>query len=104
MRGVSLQVKDDGQQEHEAGNSQIDPLDVLERLLVVADMIENDERSNDGGNDCSNAVERLREVNPDFAVFRRPANSDIRVCSSLETTQSIANDEDSGAKAAEGAV
>lgn len=48
-QSVHLQVEHDGKQEYEACNSQIDPLHILQRLLIVADVIEDSITSNDGG-------------------------------------------------------
>lgn len=53
-QSVHLQVEHDGKQEYEACNSQIDPLHVLQRLLIVADVIEDSITSNDG---CYNSTD-----------------------------------------------
>lgn len=53
-QSVHLQVEHDGKQEYEACNSQIDPLHILQRLLIVADVIEDSITSNDG---CYNSTD-----------------------------------------------
>ena len=53
-QSVHLQVEHDGKQEYEACDSQIDPLHVLQRLLIVADVIEDSITSNDG---CYNSTD-----------------------------------------------
>jgi hypothetical protein len=45
---VHSQVEHDGKQEDEACNGQIDPLHILQRTLIVADMVEDSIASNDG--------------------------------------------------------
>jgi len=42
------QVEHDSEQEDEASNSQIDPLHILQRTLIVANVIEDGIRSDDG--------------------------------------------------------
>lgn len=64
-------------------------------------MVEDSVRSNHRRNDSPNSIERLREIDPHFCVPRRTANSNVRVRSSLKATQTITNDEDSRAEAAE---
>jgi hypothetical protein len=58
-QAVYVQVKNDSEQEDETGDGQIDPLYVLQCTLVVANMIEDGIRSNDGrynGTDTKNEV------------------------------------------------
>jgi hypothetical protein len=104
-QNIHSQVEHDGKQKDEACDSQIDPLHILQRTLVVANMIEDGIRSNDRRYDSTDTknevseklkkrtmvsivqhspIERLREVDTDLRVLRRTANSDIRVRSSLQ--------------------
>jgi hypothetical protein len=50
---VHSQVENNSKQEDEACNSQIDPLHVLQRTLIVADVIEDSIASNDGCYNCT---------------------------------------------------
>jgi hypothetical protein len=57
---VRSQVENDGEQEDEACNGQIDPLHVLQRALIVTDVVENSIASNDW---CYNSTDtRTRSV------------------------------------------
>jgi hypothetical protein len=49
-------VEDYSEREHEARNRQVNPLDILERLLIVADVVENSVGSDDRCHDRSDSV------------------------------------------------
>lgn len=49
-------------------------------------------------------IESLREIDPNFRVFGRSTDRDIRVRRSLQTSQAVTNDEDSRAETSERSV
>lgn len=57
------QVEHDGEQEDEAGDSQIDPLHILQRILIVTDVIEDGVRSNDRRYNSSDTILSLAASN-----------------------------------------
>jgi hypothetical protein len=108
-------IKDHSEREHEARNRQVNPLDILERLLIVANVVENSVRSDDRCHDRSDSVIRsnqqdpfklqhqqhpknspiksLRKIDPNLRILRRPTNRDIWVRGGLQTPQPIPNNE-----------
>lgn len=100
----SLQVKHDSEQKHKAGNSEIDPLHILQRALVVANMVEDDERPDHRRDNRANTVESLREVDTNLRVLWRTADGDVWVRSGFEATKAITDDENGRAEASERAV
>lgn len=67
-------------------------------------MVEDSVRSNHRRNDSPNSIERLREIDSHLSISGWAADSDVRIRSSLKATQSITDDEDSRAEAAERSV
>jgi len=86
-------------------------------------MVEDSVRSDDGRYDSSDAkkksvtfenksaclvqhspIECLREIDTNLRVLGRTTNGDIRVCSSFQTPQTVADDEDSRTESTERVV
>jgi hypothetical protein len=112
-------VKYDSEREHEARNRQVNPLNILKRLLIIADMVEDSVGSNDRCHDRSDSVvgcevsnivlgsptrqrlpqpqnspiKSLRKINPNLRILRRPTNRNIRISRRLQTPQPIPNNE-----------
>jgi hypothetical protein len=121
---LDLQVEHNSEQEYKARNRKINPLDIFERSLIVADMVEDGVRSNNRRYYRSNSsssqsvtsfhsanstitdspIESLRKVDPYFRVLRRSTNSDIGIRRSLQTTQPITDNEDGSAETSKRAV
>ena len=91
---ANSQVKDHCQEEDEAGNSEVHPLHVLQRGRVICRLQEEHIGAKNGGNDCANAIERLRNVDTQLSISRRTADGDVRVCSSLQGAQTVTDNED----------
>ena len=51
-----LQVEDYSEQEHKASNRKVNPLHVLQRFLIITDMVEDGVRANYGSHDRSNSA------------------------------------------------
>jgi hypothetical protein len=60
-QNIHSQVEHDGKQKDEACDSQIDPLHILQRTLVVANMIEDGIRSNDRRYDSTDTKNEVSE-------------------------------------------
>ena len=58
MEIADLQIEDYSKQENKAGDRQINPLHVLERLLVVTNMVKDSVRANNRRNDRSNSIKK----------------------------------------------
>lgn len=79
--GIHTRIGDFGDLAHEEqeskeqdkdGNGSVDPLHVGERLLITK--VEEDVGAENRGDDGSNAVEGLRQVDSDLGIFRRTAD------------------------------
>ena len=97
-------VEDASQQEDEARDAEVDPLDALEGLHAVAGVLEEDVGAQDGAHHRANRIEALREIDSQLGVAGWPADSDIGVCSGFEGAETAADDEGRAAEAAEGAL
>lgn len=75
-------VKGQSQDENEASDGQVDPLDVPESRFLVE--LEKDIGAQHWGNNSSYAIEGLRKVNPDLRILWRSANGNIRIRRGLE--------------------
>src|ERR1700691_5264404 len=72
-RGV-LQVKDSSQQKNETCNGQIYPLHFFKCRSVFGGILEENIRTHDGSDDCSDSIKSLRDVDVYFSVPRWATN------------------------------
>jgi hypothetical protein len=70
--GDSRKEEDDAQEADEAGDGEVHPLDVLQGALIIEG--EEDVGTQYRSNDCTDAVEGLRDVDAEFGVPRRTAD------------------------------
>jgi hypothetical protein len=61
-RNIHSQVEHDSKQKDKACDSQIDPLHILQRTLVIANMIEDSIRSNDRRYNSTNTGNEVSEI------------------------------------------
>lgn len=66
--GNGGKVEDDGKQKDEACDGEIDPLDVLDCICIVADLLKKDVGAQNRSNDGAYSIERLSEVDADLRV------------------------------------
>lgn len=101
---LNPQVEHNGQKEYETSDGQVDPLRILKRLCIVADMVEDHVGSDHRRQHSANPIERLREIDTDLRVPRRTADGNIWVRRCLQGAQSVPNNEYGSAEAAERAM
>jgi hypothetical protein len=94
----NLQVEDNREREHEASDSKVDPLDILQRFRIVPSLQEEHIGAQNWRYNGANAVESLRDVDSQLCIPRRTTDSDVWVGCCLQGAQSIADDEDGRAK------
>lgn len=78
-----LQVEHNGQQEHKAGDCEVDPLHVFKRPLVVSNMVEDSVRSNDRRNDRSYACSQLSVFASKIKNCLPRSHSPLKACEKL---------------------
>ena len=101
---TDLQEEYSREQEAETSNGEVNPLHVLQGFLALSHADEDDIRPKDWRNNGADAVEGLGDVDSELRVSRGSANCNVRVCSSFERTQAVANDKDGCAESTKGLV
>lgn len=96
--GDVAEEEDDGKGEDEAGDGEVDPLDVSQGGLVV-EGAEEDVRSHDGGDDSPDSVESLGQVYAHLRVAGRATDGDEGVCCCLKGAEAVTDDEDAHTEA-----
>lgn len=76
--GNGGEVEDDSQQEDEACNGQVHPLDILQGSSIVSHVLEEGVRAQDRSNDGADGIERLSEVDTDLRVAWGTADYVVR--------------------------
>lgn len=95
------QIKHDRQSEHKHSNGEVHPLHGLQRADIILRIGEENIAAQHRRHDRPNPVEGLREIDPQLRIPRRTADGDVRVGSRFERPQSVADDENGSAEAAE---
>lgn len=85
----SGEEEDSSEEKAEASNSKVNPLHVLQGLLVLAHAYKDGVRSEYWCHNCADAIECLGDVDPELRVTRRTADGDVWVRGGLEGSETI---------------
>ncbi len=99
---TDLQEEYNRESEAEASDGKINPLYILQGFLALSHTDEDGIGPKDWRNNSTNPIEGLGDVDTKLRVSRWAANCDVRICSSFEGAQAVANDEDGSAESTEG--
>lgn len=98
------EVENNSQDTDEDGDTKVNPLDGLERLAVLTDILEDNEGSKNGSNDGADSLERLRKLETELSPLRRTADSNVGVGRGLESRQTGADNEHGTAETTEASL
>jgi hypothetical protein len=93
-----------GKDENENRDSQIHPLDILQRGYAVLRLLKEGIASENRTDDGANSIKRLSEVDANLGIPWRTVDGKIWICRCLQASQSRADNESSTAKAAKRSV
>jgi len=97
--------EDDGKEKDEGGDTQIHPLDGLQRLATWgSDVFEENVRGEDGSDDGADGLESLRQVQAHLRVSWRTTGGDEGIGGCLECGETGADDEHAAAEASKTAL
>jgi hypothetical protein len=71
--------EDNSEKSNENGNAEVDPLHAGERLAILTDVLEDDERGQNRGDDGTDGLERLGELETELSPLGRTAHSNVGV-------------------------
>lgn len=96
--------EDGGEQEDEDADGEVDPLHALERVDVVARVLEEDVGAQHGADDGADGLDGLGQVDAQLRVLGRADDGHEGVRGRLQRAQARADDDRGAAEAAKGAV